>query len=103
MIRVANTDGAPRACEAIRAMVMLDTATLDMAAWATPFANPVANLAADLDEAAVIREIIPGNAPTSLRASPLQAGNGTRIPIPMATPVPIAIALATAIVLIPSG
>ena len=88
-------------------MVMLDTATLDMAAWATPFANPVANLAAnlaaDLDEAAVIREIIPGNAPTSLRASPLQAGNGTRIPIPMATPVPIAIALATAIVLIPSG
>ena len=80
-------------------MVMLDTATLDMAAWATPFANPVANP----DEAAVIREIIPGNAPTSLRASPLQAGNGTRIPIPMATPVPIAIALATAIVLIPSG
>ena len=94
-------------------MVMLDTATLDMAAWATPFANPVANLAADLDEAAVIREIIPGNAPTSLRAShlqashlrasPLQAGNGTRIPIPMATPVAIVIALATAIVLIPSG
>ena len=80
-------------------MVMLDTATLDMAAWATPFAN----LAADLDEAAVIREIIPGNAPTSLRASPLQAGNGTRIPIPMATPVAIVIALATAIVLIPSG
>lgn len=89
-------------------MVMLDTATLDMAAWATPFANPVANLAADLDEAAVIREIIPGNAPASLRAShlrasPLQAGNGTRIPIPMATPVPIVIALPTAIVLIPSG
>lgn len=92
-------------------MAMLDTATLDMAAWATPFANPVANpvvnpvanLAADLDEAAVIREIIPGNAPTSLRASPLQAGNGTRIPIPMATPVAIVIALATAIVLIPSG
>ena len=107
--RAGNTAGATRACEATRGTVTLDTVTLDTvaldtAAWAMLFANLVANLV----EAEVIRGIIPGKAPTRLqvsplRASPLQVGNGTRIPIRMATPLAIVIALATAIVLIPSG